>query len=324
MNTKEKLLGLFESYKGIYISGEEIANQLCISRSAVWKAVNQLRKDGYEIDAIKNKGYRLSLDTDILSSQGIQKYLKPVCESLDIHVVEKVSSTNSVVREKANAGVLEGYTLIANSQTKGRGRFERMFYSPKDTGIYMSILLRPTHMTPSQAVHITTMAAVAACEAIEEIANKKADIKWVNDIYLNGKKVSGILTEASFNMETSSLDYIVLGIGLNVYPSIEGFPKEIEDIAGTIFDERQKDAKNALTARFLNNFMNYYIQNNKDLFIESYRKRSLAIGKNIMILSSSGNRNAEALDVDEDCRLVVQYEDGRIDHLSSGEISIRL
>ncbi len=324
MNTKEKLLTLFESCKGIYVSGEEIASQLSISRSAVWKAVNLLRKDGYEIDAIKNKGYRLSLDTDILSVQGIQKYLNPVCKLLDIHVEEEVSSTNSIVREKANAGAVEGYTLIAGSQTEGRGRFERSFYSPKDSGIYMSILLRPTHMTPGQAVHITTMAAVAACEAIEDIAEKNPDIKWVNDIYLDGKKVSGILTEATLNMETGSLDYIVLGIGLNIYPPKGGFPKEIDNIAGTIFNEREKDGKNALTAGFLNHFMNYYIKNDKHLFIESYRKRNIAIGKNIIVLSSSGNRLARALDIDEECRLLVKYEDGSTERLLSGEISIRL
>ncbi|MGN0431567.1 MAG: biotin--[acetyl-CoA-carboxylase] ligase [Lachnospiraceae bacterium] len=324
MGTKEKLLFLFETHKGDFFSGEEIAEKLSVSRTAVWKAVNSLRNEGYEIEAVPNKGYSLSVNTDILSAQGIRKYLNQACNDIKLHVLPQVEATNTLLREKANAGAKEGYTVIADEQTNGRGRRGRSFYSPKDTGIYMSLLLRPVGITPGQAIKITTMAAVAACEAIEEVSGKQTGIKWVNDIYMYGRKVSGILTEASFDMENGSLDYVVLGIGMNVYPPKGGFPKEIEQIAGTIFHESQNDGKNSLAAGFLNHFMSYYTAGENVNYVEKYRDRSLAVGKEVTVLSSNGGKRAVALDVDEECRLIVQYEDGRTERLSSGEISIRL
>lgn len=323
MGTKEKLLSLFEEQKGTYLSGEEIAERLSVSRTAVWKAVKSLRSEGYEIDAIQNKGYSLSVKTDILSAQGIRKYLNPSCGALELHVLPETASTNTLLREKANTGAAEGCTILANTQTEGRGRLGRSFYSPVDTGIYMSLLLRPAGLSPSQAVKLTTMAAVAACEAIEEVSGKQAQIKWVNDIYMDGKKVSGILTEASFGLEDGSLDYVVLGIGINAYPPAEGFPKEIGQIAGAVFQERQNDGKNRLAAAFLNHFMDDYTAGKTEDHVEKYRERSLVIGKEITVLSPTGGEKALALDVDEACHLLVRYEDGRTERLSSGEISIR-
>ncbi|MGN0135531.1 biotin--[acetyl-CoA-carboxylase] ligase [Anaerotignum sp.] len=323
MGTKEKLLSLFEEQKGTYFSGEEIAEKLSVSRTAVWKAVKNLRSEGYEIDAVPNKGYCLSVHTDILSAQGIQKYLNPTCGALELHVLPEVGSTNTLLREKANAGAAEGCTVIANAQTEGRGRMGRSFYSPTDTGIYMSLLLRPAAFTPVQAMGLTTMAAVAACEAIEEVSGKQAQIKWVNDIYMDGKKVSGILTEAALGLENGSLEYVVLGIGINVYPPKEGFPQEISQIAGAIFPERQNDGKNHLAAAFLNHFMEYYEGKKSADYVEKYRERSMVVGKEIYVRSPDGEKKAMALDVDQACYLLVRYEDGSIERLSSGEISIR-
>ena len=323
MSTKEKLLALFEENKGTYFSGEEIAERLSLSRTAVWKAVNSLRGEGYEIDAVQNKGYCLSVGTDILSAQGIRKYLEPVCASMELEVLPVAGSTNALLKERAGAGAKDGYVLLANSQTAGRGRLGRSFYSPGDTGVYMSLLLRPRGYSPDQAVRLTTMAAVAACEAIEEVAGKPAQIKWVNDVYMDRKKVSGILTEAAFSLEDNGLDYIVVGIGINAYPPKEGFPPELTQIATTVFRERQNDGKNRLASAFLNHFMGYYAAGNNMDYAEEYRARSLVIGKEIRVISPAGQREALALDVDEECRLVVRYEDGSRETLSSGEISIR-
>lgn len=323
MSTKEKLLALFEENKGTYFSGEEIAERLSVSRTAVWKAVNSLRSEGYEIDAVQNKGYCLSVSTDILSAQGIRKYLEPVCSSMELEVLSVAKSTNVLLKERAGAGVKDGYVLLANSQTAGKGRLGRSFYSPGDTGVYMSLLLRPRGYSPDQAVRLTTMAAVAACEAIEEVSGREAQIKWVNDVYMENKKVSGILTEAAFSLEDNGLDYIVVGIGINAYPPKEGFPPELAQIAGTVFKERQNDGKNHLAAAFLNHFMGYYAARENMDYAEKYRARSLVIGKEIRVISPTGQKEALALDVDEECRLVVQYEDGSREILSSGEISIR-
>ena len=324
MTTKEKLLELFESNKGIYFSGEEIAGKLCVSRAAVWKAVKNLRSEGYEIDAVTNKGYCLSAKTDILSAQGIGKYLNPQYKNMDIYVLDSIDSTNALVRKKAEEGEIEGYTVVANEQTKGRGRYGRTFFSPQGTGFYLSILLRPPHYSAGLAVRITTMAAVAMCEAIEEVSEEEARIKWVNDIYVDKKKVCGILTEASFGLEDGFLGYAVLGIGINVSPPVGGFPEEIAAIAGTVFSEEQSDGKNRLAAAFLNRFMRYYTSPRPADYVESYRNRSLVIGKEIEVISSEQVKKAVALDIDNDCRLIVQYESGQTDTLYSGQISIKV
>lgn len=324
MTTKESILALFEEQKGTYFSGEEIATRLSVSRAAVWKAVKSLRKEGYVIDAVQNKGYCLSTETDILSVQGIQKYLDSEYRDLDICVLAEVESTNTAVRERAEAGIAEGCVIIANSQLNGKGRLQRNFYSPADTGIYMSLLLRPEGITPGQATKITTMAAVAVCEAVEGVTGKKAWIKWVNDIYLEQKKVSGILTEASISMESGSVQYVILGIGMNVYPPESGFPPEIREIAGSIFENRQNDGKNQLAAKVLNNFLKLYKEQNYTGYVEKYRTKSLVIGKEIRVLAPDGEKKAVALDVNENCHLIVRYENGKTETLSAGEISIRI
>lgn len=324
MGTKEQMLELLENNKGSYLSGEEIAEKLEISRTAVWKAVKSLQNDGYVIDAVRNKGYSLSVETDILSAQGIRKYLKQDCMNLDLNVCSTVTSTNTLVREKASKSAAEGYVAIAGTQTHGRGRSGRTFFSPPDTGVYMSLLLRPRHMSAKQAVKLTTMAAVAACEAIEAVSGKSAQIKWVNDIYVEGKKAGGILTEASIGLEDGYLEYVVLGIGMNVSPPKGGFPDELKQIAGTVFCEPASDGKNRLAAEFLNCFMAYYTAPGSVNYADNYRSRSLVLGKEVQVVFPDHQETALAMDVDEACHLIVKYEDGRTEHLASGEIRVRI
>lgn len=322
MRTREKLLDFFEENKGNYFSGEELAARLSVSRTAIWKAVNSLRKDGYEIDAIPNRGYCLSTDTDILSAQGVRKYLEPVCGPIKLEILTSTESTNDYLRGKALEGYKEGLTVIAGEQTGGRGRTGRSFYSPADTGIYMSLLLNPENCSPAKAVKFTTMAAVAACQAIEKVSQKKTQIKWVNDIYIEGKKVSGILTEGAVSLEKGTLEYVILGMGLNVYPPRDGFPRELEGTAGTVFREKKSDGKNRLAGEFLNGFMHFYTDWENAGYAREYRNRSLVLGKGIQVLNSAGARKARALDIDENCRLLVEYEDGSREWLRAGEISI--
>lgn len=323
MNTKYKLLQLFESNKGQYFSGEEIAKKLNVSRAAVWKAVKSLRGEGYDIDAVTNRGYCLSETTDILSPQGICKYLSKDNSQMDITVLSTVNSTNLYVKEKAMAGFGEGYMVFANEQTNGKGRYGRDFFSPGGTGIYMSLLLRPQNYTSKQAVRITTMAALAMCETIEKLSDKNPLIKWVNDIYLDDRKICGILTEGSFDLESNTLEYAVLGVGLNVYKPEEGFPDELSDIMGALFDRTENDIKNRLSADFINRFMKYY-RDDKNDYIEGYKRRSLILGKKVTVMGKEGNKEALAVDIDNECRLIVRYEDGVEETLSSGEIGIKI
>ena len=324
MTTKEKLLALLEDSKGTFFSGEEIARTLQVSRAAVWKAVNALRENGYTIDAATNKGYRLSPDSDILSPQGIRRFLKPEYRDLDLTVLPTVPSTNALVREKANQGRPEGCIIIACEQTDGRGRYGRQFFSPVDSGVYLSLLLRPTAYSPQQATCLTAAAAAAMCQAIEEVTGQQPGIKWVNDIFLRGKKVCGILTEAVVGLETGALDYMVLGAGVNLYPPAEGFPEEIQSIAGSVLERSCPEAKNRLVGEFLNRFWDFYTHPECRTYLEDYRSRSLAIGQNVTVLSAGKAVSAYAYGIDDDFRLLVRYENGDTEALSYGEIRIQL
>lgn len=324
VTTKEKLLALLEENKGTFFSGEEIARTLQVSRAAVWKAVNALREDGYTIDAATNKGYRLSPDSDILSPQGIRRFLKPEYRDLDLTVLPTVPSTNALVREKANQGRPEGCVIVACEQTDGRGRYGRQFFSPVDSGVYLSLLLRPTAYSSQQATCLTAAAAAAMCQAIEEVTGQQPGIKWVNDIFLRGKKVCGILTEAVVGLETGALDYMVLGAGVNLYPPAEGFPEEIQPIAGSVLERSCPEAKNRLVGEFLNRFWDFYTHPECRAYLEDYRARSLAIGRNVTVLSAGKAVSAYAYGIDDDFRLLVRYENGDTEALSYGEIRIQL
>ncbi|MGG7057698.1 biotin--[acetyl-CoA-carboxylase] ligase [Clostridium tertium] len=326
MSVKDKTLSVLENNKGIYISGEDLAKELFVSRNAIWKAIKSLKNDGYNISSVNNRGYCLSTDTDILSSQSISKYLNKDNNYFNIKVYKTINSTNSAIKELAINGEKEGTVIIAEEQTEGRGRFGRKFHSPKKAGIYMSILLRP-QMHSSRAFLITTATAVAIAEAIENISNKKIKIKWVNDIYCDNKKVCGILTEASFDFESGIIDHAVLGIGINVKPPEGGFTEEIKNIATSIFDDKnfvQADIRSRLIAEVLTRFWSYYKNIEDRSFLEEYKSRSLLINKEINVLSKNSSEKAVAIEIDDECRLKVKMEDGSIRLLSSGEVSIRI
>lgn len=326
MSVKDKTLSVLENNKGIYISGEDLAKELFVSRNAIWKAIKSLKNDGYNISSVNNRGYCLSTDTDILSSQSISKYLNKDNNYFNIKVYKTINSTNSAIKELAINGEKEGTVIIAEEQTEGRGRFGRKFHSPKKAGIYMSILLRP-QMHSSRAFLITTATAVAVAEAIENISNKKIKIKWVNDIYCDNKKVCGILTEASFDFESGIIDHAVLGIGINVKPPEGGFTEEIKNIATSIFDDKnsvQADIRSRLIAEVLTRFWSYYKNIEDKSFLEEYKSRSLLINKEINVLSKNSSEKAVAIEIDDECRLKVKMEDGSIRLLSSGEVSIRI
>ena len=284
------------------------------------KAIKALRQEGCAIEAITNRGYRLSPDSDILSVQGVKKYLDPIFQ---ITVSPSVDSTNTAVRALAEQGAPEGAVVIANAQTNGRGRRGRTFYSPGDTGIYLSLLLRPVHADPRQTVTLTAAAAVALCQAMEAVSGEDPQIKWVNDIYLNGRKVSGILTEAAFSLESGAPEYVVVGAGINVYPPKGGFPPELAEIAGVLWDRPMPGGKNRLTAEFLNRFWALYTAGGPSSFLEDYRRRSLVVGRDVTVIAGDAETPAHALGIDDNCRLLVRYENGETAALSYGEVRIK-
>lgn len=259
---------------------------------------------------------------DVLEA-GVIEALLPEGHGLRVQVERCVTSTNTLLCEAARAGEAEGLVLCAQEQSAGRGRRGRSFFSPPDTGLYMSVLLRPD-MAASLSVKITAAAAVAVCEALEAVGCERPQIKWVNDVFVDGRKVCGILTEGALVPGTDRLAYAVLGVGINVYAPPEGFPQELSAIAGHVCAERKKDLRSHIAARFLSNFMVYYKRLEENAFLEAYRARSLAPGHTVDVIAGDMHREALALGIDEDCRLLVRYGDGTEDALSSGEISIRL
>lgn len=321
-SVKSALVGLLEQKNGEPLSGEEAAKKLNVTREAVWKAVKSLVTDGYHIESVPRSGYVLQKDCDVLSRSGIEKYLTFGSEQLRIEVQKQVTSTNTVLRERAEAGEKEGLVLATSCQTAGRGRRGRSFYSPDRSGLYFSMLLRP-ELFPQEAVLITTAAAASMCEAIEKTLGLEPSIKWVNDIFCRGKKVCGILTEASIGLESGRLDYAVLGLGVNVYVPDGGFPPELMKIAGFLASSRCYDLRNRVIATFLDSFGEYYKNLGEKSFVPEYRRRSFALGKQVDVLSPRGARRATALDIDDDCRLLVKYGDDTEEWLSSGEISIK-
>lgn len=325
MTVKERILALLDSHRGEYISGEEIAGQLSVTRSAVWKSIKSLQTEGYSIKAVTNKGYSLSPATDILSAAAISNYLKAECSALQIEVQKSLPSTNEAVKKLALSGEAEGKVIISEEQTAGRGRKNRNFYSPSGTGVYMSLLLRPKISAPESFL-LTTAAAVAVSKAIEAVSGKATSIKWVNDVFIDGKKVCGILTEASLSIESGLLDYAVLGIGINVSLPPSGFPEEIAGIATSVFSdsEHSGDLRNRLVGEVLNHFMAFYKHLTDRLFLPEYKNRIFFLGRTVAVLKENQQRQATALDVDDHCRLLVRYEDGEEEYLSSGEVSIRM
>ncbi|MBQ4156373.1 MAG: biotin--[Clostridia bacterium] len=315
MTIKQQVLNELLKANGKSVSGQVLAEKLFCSRNAIWKAIKTLQSEGYEICATTNKGYWL--DTNELTIEKINEQLKTKCK---IILLKSVDSTNNYLKIIAEKGGEENTVVIAKSQTKGKGRMGRNFFSD-NCGVYMSLLLRPS-VSASKSLFITTAAAVAVANAVETVTGNDTKIKWVNDIFVNGKKVCGILTEASIDFETGGLCYAVLGIGINIKKPKNDFPKEIREIAGVI-SEKSVDSS-LLIAEILNNFFEIYNNFEKSNFMSEYKSKSMVTGKDIFVLRGEEKRPAKAIDIDDKARLLVEYENGEREYLSSGEVSVRL
>lgn len=320
---KTEVLKELESKKGSPVSGEALAHTLGVSRTAVWKAINTLKKDGYSIQTINGKGYILAENSNKLSPEGISTHMETNSE---IYFFSQVESTNTTAIGLATSGAPDKTLVVAEQQTKGKGRRGRSFYSPKDDGIYMSIILKP-QVDMQKSVLITTAASVAVAKAVKDICNVDVQIKWVNDIYLDGKKICGILTEAVTDFESGQISHVIVGIGINCFnKSVAG---ELKDVVGAL-NITELD-RNKLIARVADRLFDVIaeIEDGNNSFIEYYRNMSMLIGKNINVYKSTMIADntgipAKALDIDENGGLVIRLEDGSIETLSTGEVSVRL
>ncbi len=336
MTVGEQVLVALEENKGRPVSGEELAARIGCSRNAVWKAVKSLENEGYELEGIRNKGYILKNSADSLSAVYIMNRLEKEGIHADIEAYKSIDSTNSLLKRYAMAGKTGDMVVVAEEQTAGRGRRGRSFFSPKGSGLYLSFLLHPD-VPVAQAASLTTVAAVAEARAIERVTGMETSIKWVNDIWIREKKISGILTEAQTSVEMGTLDYCIVGIGINLTEPEGGFPDDIKDVAGAVYEGKAKrgNLRNDLAAELIKEFLGLYASFPDKAYLAEYRKRCFCIGRDVEVMTSDhtaiGSENgqpdrihAHVVDIDDECHLLVRYNDGTMGELSSGEISIRL
>ena len=322
MNVRDSLLKAFAEAGKDYISGSALAEKLGVSRNAVWKAVKALESEGYIIDSVTAKGYRLSKDSNHLSEHLISSKLTASVLGKRIIVLDEIDSTNNYAKELTAKDKSNGTIIVADRQTAGKGRMGRSFVSPSGKGLYMSVILRPEfslHIAPL----ITSAVAVAVAEAIESLCDTDIRIKWVNDLYLNGKKICGTLTEGSMDMEMRAMDIAVIGIGINVR-SVEGcFDEELSKRASSIEDETGIVIdRNALCAAVINYIDIYLNRIENRSYLREYRRRELLTGNEITANVGNETITGKAVGIDRNANLMVELENGIVRSLSSGEANL--
>ena len=329
MKTKEAVLLYLQEHTGEPISGEKMALALNKSRTSIWKAIQSLKKEGYAIDSSTNKGYTLSENNDVLSEQQINQELIQQHHPIDwvIQTMETTTSTNDLAKLYANQNSTTPAIFISEEQTAGRGRLGRKFVSPSKTGLYISLCLFPTIALEDLSL-ITCATAVACVETIEQLTGKSLNIKWVNDLFYQNKKVGGILTEVISDFESQQVQALIVGIGINLIDSPQSFPEELHSIVGSIFSSKEEynDSsfnRNHFIAQFLEKWTFYYQNLSKREFISTYKEHSNVIGKFVNVFEGSQTYSAYAKDIDENGHLVVEKEDNSLYTLSYGEVSIR-
>ena len=261
-------------------------------------------------------------DGDVLSAEGITRHLKN--RTLQVEYYPVISSTNTVLKERAAAGAPHGLVLAAGEQTGGRGRMGRKFFSPADTGLYMSLLLRPER-SAAETTMLTAAAAVAVAESVEALSGRKTEIKWVNDVLIAGKKICGILTEASVDWKTGLVDYAVVGIGVNTRLPSGDFPDELRETAGAVFrDGEIPELRCCLAAAILDRLTELCAAPDSEECYRAYRDRSSVLGREInILLPGKEPGSAHVLDIERDYALLVRLTDGTLQRVNAGEVSIR-
>ncbi len=314
MALKNEILTLLEQNRGIDLSGQMLAERFGVSRNAVWKAITALKADGYSIESGKNRGYRLSSGCDRLSAEAIQVNLR---HGVDVTLLDEVDSTNNEAKRMLSDGYEGTGLVVARRQTAGRGRLGRSFYSPAGTGIYMTLIRRPREGM-RQVTRVTAAAALAVCRAIESLTDLRPGIKWVNDVYLDGKKICGILSEAVTDVESGSVQSVIVGIGVNI--TTADFP---EEIAGRVTSLGVELSPSVLIAAICDSLLDLWEDLSDPAIMEGYRARSVVIGKEIDFYAGDVKRSGVAVDIDENGGLIVNCDRERV-VLQTGEITVRL
>lgn len=319
---KTEILTILRESEG-YVSGQQLCEQMHVSRTAVWKVIEQLKKEGYTIEAVRNKGYRLTGSPDVMSSAEIESLLETAWAGRDVLYLDETDSTNVQAKKLGEAEGKHGTLIVSDRQTAGKGRRGRGWDSPSGASIYMSILLRPD-ILPDKAPMLTLVMALAVVRAVREITGEEAGIKWPNDIVLNKKKICGILTEMS--AEIDYINHVVIGVGINV--NTEDFPEEIKKTATSLFIETGKKWKRSeFIAAVMKYFEEYYeiflkTQNLK-MLQEIYNGFLVNKDAQVRVLEPGNEFDGCALGINETGELLVRKSDGEITKIYAGEVSVR-
>ncbi|MDQ0271054.1 biotin--[acetyl-CoA-carboxylase] ligase [Cytobacillus purgationiresistens] len=320
---RKKLLDAFTNNKDEYLSGQAIADLLGCSRTAVWKHMENLRKEGFELEAVRRKGYRIISTAEKVTADEIRFGLKTKTLGKHIYYEETVDSTQKIAHRLSNEEAVEGTIVVAEEQSSGRGRMDRKWYAPKYTGVWLSIILRP-NLPPHKAPQLTLIAAVAVVQAIEEVTGLQPEIKWPNDVLLNGKKITGILTE--MQSDADRIVSIIMGIGINVNQKPEDYPNELKEVATSLSIEKGEKVSRAELIQVLllklENLYTIYLEKGFypiKLLWEGY---AISIGKNIIARTLTGSIEGKALGIKDDGVLIIEDQSGKTHHVYSADIEI--
>ncbi len=323
MSLKNKVLEYLENDSEMYVSGQQLADELKVSRTAIWKAISELRKEGALIKAVTNKGYYLVRESQKLSLESLKKELN----EFNVYYFDEIDSTNSFCKKVEPSDMKKNTIVVASHQSNGRGRRGRAFISPEG-GIYFSLLIN-SHNNNDDNLLITSIASVAIVRAIKKVCDIDCQIKWVNDIYINDKKVCGILTEGVIDMEVGRIKSMVVGIGINFSTPIEQFPEDIRDIVTSIYKNEQAIPNNVNRTLLVKEIVTeiYSIWENlpnKD-FLNEYREKSNVIGKNVIIYNKdNSSQTGFAKDINDKAHLIVELDDNTEIELGTGEVTLRV
>lgn len=322
-DVRKKMLELFSKHKGEFISGQEMADYIGCSRTAVWKHIEELRKEGFELEAVRKKGYRINKAPERVTENEIRLGLKTKTLGREIYYYESLDSTQKIAHSLANEGAPEGTIVIADEQTMGKGRMSRIWHSPKYTGIWMSIILKP-NIPIHKAPQLTLLAAVAVVQAMEDTTNVTPQIKWPNDVLINGKKVTGILTE--LQAEADRIHSVIIGMGINVNQSKEDFPEELQQKATSLMIETgEKQVRSSFVQTLLlklETLYEMYLQKGFTpikLLWESY---AISIGKEITATTLQSVIRGQALGITDEGVLLVKDREGIVHSIYSADIEI--
>lgn len=320
---RKDLLDAFTKADGSYLSGQHIAELIGCSRTAVWKHIEELRKEGFELEAVRRKGYRIVKTPEKITADELRLGLTTKFIGKDVHYEETVDSTQKIAHRLAYNDAPEGTVIIAEEQVTGRGRMARRWHSPKYTGIWMSIILRPNIPLP-KAPQLTLLTAVAIVQAIEELTGLIPEIKWPNDILIKGKKVTGILTE--LEAEADRINSVIIGIGINVNQTKEDFPSDIQQIATSLLLEKgEKVSRADLIKGIFTNLEKLYLLYLEEGFLpikllwESY---AISIGKKITARTLTQSIIGKAQGITDDGVLIIEDDQGKIHHVYSADIEL--